>query len=531
MLIDWFTVGAQALNFLILVWLMKRYLYKPIRHAIDEREKRIAAELANADAKKAEAQKEHDEFEHKNAEFDQQRAALLSKATGEAQAERERLLEEARKAALALSSKRQDALRSEEHHLHLAIRRRTLQEVFAIARKALTDLATVSLEERLGEVFTRRLREMDGKAKESLGAALKESPDPAVVRSTFVLPAEQCAAIQNALNETFSAEIRVRFETAPDLISGIELTTNGQKVAWSIADYLASLEKDFVDALFKECEVIRNAPNQLLSIRGELDSADQVRRGFESDVDFRREGVVERLLDHSTLLPRQVKCAAYERGVSRCLEGRGEACFRLAVHLPQAASEYLPQTFLQTRRGEIRQRLSRDGKHFLLGPATDGVIEVMGVVSQRVLAFGTQRISRLSRFVEEPLTFGLRLVRRLAQECGALPVELLVLALELVVLLFGFHLFRGGVGELSGDPLLPLVDGMEDRFVQEALQQPHQNEEVDDLRNDGKPVNQHDSLSRRDSNDVVPKRVRKDENHRDHEAINRNGLDHGQAHK
>ena len=67
MLIDWFTVGAQALNFLILVWLMKRFLYKPILHAIDEREKRIAAELANADAKKAEAQKEHDEFQHKNA--------------------------------------------------------------------------------------------------------------------------------------------------------------------------------------------------------------------------------------------------------------------------------------------------------------------------------------------------------------------------------------------------------------------------------------------------------------------------------
>jgi F-type H+-transporting ATPase subunit b len=251
MLIDWFTVGAQALNFLILVWLMKRYLYKPIRHAIDEREKRIAAELANADAKKAEAQKEHDEFQHKNAEFDQQRAALLSKATDEAHAERQRLLDEARKAAVALSSKRQEKLKNEEHTLHQAIRRRTQQEVFAIARKALTDLATTSLEERLGEVFTRRLREMDGKAKESLGAALKTASDPAVVRSTFDLPAEQRAAIQNALNETFSAEIRVRFETAPDLISGIELTTNGQKVAWSIADYLASLEKG-VDELLKE---------------------------------------------------------------------------------------------------------------------------------------------------------------------------------------------------------------------------------------------------------------------------------------
>ena len=96
MLIDWFTVGAQALNFLILVWLMKRFLYKPILNAIDAREKRIAAELADADAKKAEAQKERDEFQHKNEEFDQQRAALLSKATDEAKAERQRLLDEAR---------------------------------------------------------------------------------------------------------------------------------------------------------------------------------------------------------------------------------------------------------------------------------------------------------------------------------------------------------------------------------------------------------------------------------------------------
>src|ERR1035438_6496830 len=243
MLIDWFTVAAQAINFLILVWLMKRFLYKPVLNAIDEREKRIATELANADAKQAEAQKEHDEFQQKNTAFDQQRAALLSKATGEARAERQRLLDEARKAADAASSKRREALKAEEQNLHQAISRRTQQEVFAMARKALTDLATVSLEERLGEVFTRRLREMDGQSKKALGEALRTAPDPGVVRSTFDLPADQRAAIQNALNETFSAEVRVRFETAPDLVSGIELTTNGQKVAWSIADYLASMEK------------------------------------------------------------------------------------------------------------------------------------------------------------------------------------------------------------------------------------------------------------------------------------------------
>ena len=251
MLIDWFTVGAQAINFIILVWLLKRFLYKPILDAVDAREKRVATELADADAKKAEAVKERDEFERKNEEFDQQRAALLIKATEEANAERQRLLGKARRAADAQSAKLQETLRSDARNLSEAIGRRTRQEVFAIARKALTDLATTSLEERLAEVFTRRLREMDGKAKAGLAEALKSASDPAVLRSAFDLPAEQRMAIQNALNESFSAAIRVRFETAPDVISGIELTANGKKVAWSIADYLASLEKG-VDELLKE---------------------------------------------------------------------------------------------------------------------------------------------------------------------------------------------------------------------------------------------------------------------------------------
>ena len=214
--------------------------------------KLIAAELADAAAKKAEAQKNRDEFQHKNEEFDQQRATLLSKATDEAKTERQRLLDEARKAADALSAKRQETLRNDAHNLNQAIARRTQQEVFAIARKALTDLATTSLEERLGEVFTRRLREMDGKAKASLSAALKAASEPALVRSAFDLPANERAVIQNAVNETFSADIHLRFETASDLISGIELTANGQKVAWSIADYLASLEKSVGELLKKQ---------------------------------------------------------------------------------------------------------------------------------------------------------------------------------------------------------------------------------------------------------------------------------------
>lgn len=249
MLIDWFTVAAQALNFLVLVWLLKRYLYKPILDAIDAREKRIAKELADADAQKVEAKRESDEFKLKNEEFDQQRAALLQKSTDEVRAERQRMLEEARQAADALSAKRQDTLRYDARNLSKAITSRTQHEVFAIARKALSDLATTGLEERVSEVFIRRLRDMEGKTKVSLGEAIKTSSEPARLRSAFDLPEAQRAAIQNALNETFSADVHIRFETTPDLVCGIELTTNGQKIAWSISDYLASMEKGVAELL------------------------------------------------------------------------------------------------------------------------------------------------------------------------------------------------------------------------------------------------------------------------------------------
>jgi len=251
MLIDWFTVSAQVVNFLILVWLLKRFLYKPILHAIDDREKRIARELADADTKKTEAEKEREEFQRKGRELDQQRDELLSKAKDEAGAERRRLLDESRLAADALRAKQEDALTRERQSLNDAIIRRTREEVFAIARKTLMDLAGTSLEERMSEVFARRLRDLSNEAREGLAKALRTLSGPVLVRSAFELPSEQRAAIQRALNETFSAELQVRFETAPDVISGIELTTNGQKVAWSIAEYLTSLEKG-IDELLKE---------------------------------------------------------------------------------------------------------------------------------------------------------------------------------------------------------------------------------------------------------------------------------------
>jgi F-type H+-transporting ATPase subunit b len=229
--------------------LLKRLLYKPILDAIDAREKRIAAELADADAKKAEATRERDEFLRKNTELDKQRAALTSLATEEARTERQRLLDEARRDADAFSVKRQERLRNDASNLNQAIGLRIQQEVFAVARKALTDLAGASLEERVTEVFIRRLQELDGSAKAAIADSLKSASWRALIRTAFDLPPKERASIQEALNVTFSADIQVRFEVAPDLIGGIELAANGQKVAWSIAEYLTSLERSVDEAL------------------------------------------------------------------------------------------------------------------------------------------------------------------------------------------------------------------------------------------------------------------------------------------
>ncbi len=251
MLIDWFTVVAQVVNFLILVWLLKRFLYRPILNAIDAREKRIATQLANAESMGKEARKARDEFNLDNEKFTQQRAALMTQAMDDARHERQRLLDEARLAAEALRANRLEALKIEIHQFRDAIIRRTRDEVFAISRKALTDLASSTLEERLVEVFLRRLQELEDTTRKTLAQSLGTASAPAIVRSAFDLSAGQRTAIQNALEENFNIRVDVRFETAPDLISGIELNANGHTVAWSLSDYLASLESG-MDQLLKQ---------------------------------------------------------------------------------------------------------------------------------------------------------------------------------------------------------------------------------------------------------------------------------------
>ncbi|TWU46873.1 F0F1 ATP synthase subunit B family protein [Rubripirellula reticaptiva] len=262
MLIDWFTVAAQAVNFLILVWLLKRFLYKPILDAIDAREKRIASELADADAKRVEASKEREEFQQKNRAFDQQRQSMLTKAANDANSERQRLLADAKNAAETMRANRDDALHREHVALSKEVTCRTQTEVFAIARKALTDLANLSLEEQITDVFIRRLQELDDDEKADFAGPSDAQDNSMIVRSAFDLPTAQRAKLQDAINRAFSMEVALTFETVPDVISGIELTSSGRKISWSIVEYLSSMEKRIGELLQDQSQPVSKSDPQ-----------------------------------------------------------------------------------------------------------------------------------------------------------------------------------------------------------------------------------------------------------------------------
>jgi F-type H+-transporting ATPase subunit b len=249
MLIDWFTVGAQAINFLILVWLLNRFLYRPVLAAIDAREKKVAARLVDATAREAQAQVEREDFRRRNEEFDREREDLLRKATDEAATERQRLVESARQDSQLLRTRLNEALTNERAALNRRLLTQTQAEVLALARSALTDLAGVGLEDRMTDVFIAHLRDLPPEKGHSPSGGPKpdwqsSAPHVAIVRSAFVIAPPQRPGIETAIRERIGTDVTIRFETSADLVCGIELTLDGVKLAWSIGHYLTSISEN-----------------------------------------------------------------------------------------------------------------------------------------------------------------------------------------------------------------------------------------------------------------------------------------------
>ncbi len=252
MLINWFTVIAQIVNFLILVVLLKYLLYDRIVRAMDERERNIQQRLKEAQEKEEAAEREAESLRQKNRDFDETRERMLSQAKEEADARRKKLTQEARLAVANLRSVWQEAIQREKKSFVQDLRKMTATQVYALARKAFEDLADAELEERMVEVLLARIQTMNKGQREALAASIKDAGGEVVIRSAFEISPDMREKITGALRRYLADEIKAHFETASELLGGIELKTRGRKIAWNLEHYLNTMEEAALRALEQE---------------------------------------------------------------------------------------------------------------------------------------------------------------------------------------------------------------------------------------------------------------------------------------
>lgn len=244
--INWFTVIAQIVNFLILVWLLKRFLYKPVLKAIDERKKKIEARLEEAAMRKAEAKKDQDLFRQKNEDFDKERTVKMNLAQEDVNSEKERLFEEVRNESNALRSKFENSFKQRKQELIDTLKRKTKDEVFAIVAKTLSDLANTKLEDQVIHVFIKKIGNLDEVEKSKFIHALNDKHNPVAIKSVFDLSASSRQKLEKAIGQFAEKQVDFNYKLEAELLSGIEIETASYQMSWNIESYLDSLNKDSI---------------------------------------------------------------------------------------------------------------------------------------------------------------------------------------------------------------------------------------------------------------------------------------------
>jgi F-type H+-transporting ATPase subunit b len=251
--IDWFTFAAQIVNFLILLFLLKRFLYRPVLEAMNAREQRIADEIRQAEEKHEEAEQRAASYQQQSEEFNETRDDRMKEMNQEVKEQRKKLLREIEQ---DIQEKKQGWLESLQRNQESFIQELKLQigqKAAEIARRALEDLADEDFESKMSDIFIQRLKELDLEQRSEFGGLIREERDDIVVFSSFELSQRQKDEITKAIEERIldghSAE--TRFKTTDALISGIELRLNGHKISWTINEYLVGLQEKIEKAITK----------------------------------------------------------------------------------------------------------------------------------------------------------------------------------------------------------------------------------------------------------------------------------------
>jgi F-type H+-transporting ATPase subunit b len=252
MQIDWFTIVAQIVNFLILVGLLKKFLYGPIIRAMDDRERRIASRLEEANTRERQAQEQVQSYREKREDLDRTRDEMLDRAREDAAETRHELIASAREDVQQMQQQWRRALRDEQNSFLSDLRREAGNGICQITTRIMRDLANQRLQDHIVEVFLDRVRDFEGDDREALLEAITDAGGQVMVRTTFELRDEQQEKVTQFLRDRFSEDGKVEFELAEDLICGIELRSGGRRLGWNVEDYLGALGESLAAALQEE---------------------------------------------------------------------------------------------------------------------------------------------------------------------------------------------------------------------------------------------------------------------------------------
>jgi F-type H+-transporting ATPase subunit b len=251
-LINWFTVFAQVLNFLILVALLRWFLYKPILAVMHNRQALIEERWRATEQLQAEAQQALNTYQQQQQELQQQRATLLAEARTTADQERRHQLARIRQELADQRTAWQAELRQEQDQFLRSLRQQVIHQTYEIARQALKDLANADLEAQLVQVFCDLLRQLEPLQHRAIAQALAQTNQPILVRSSFELPPNQHQQVTDTLRTQFVISQPIEFVTTSDLFCGIEIKLAGQEIVWSLDTYLQTLEQQLSKALMQE---------------------------------------------------------------------------------------------------------------------------------------------------------------------------------------------------------------------------------------------------------------------------------------
>lgn len=242
--IDWFTFFAQVVNFLILIFLLKRFLYKPVVEAMDRREEMIAGRIEEARLKLTEAHEKESEFEKKLRDFDRRKEEMEERTKEEVELKKQEMMREARAEIESLQQRWNEALDGERASFIRELQMEAGDNILDIVQQILTDLADADLEAQSTEIFIRQLSAMDRKENRKLiASALDYGEGKISVKSSFELDEREKKRIEKLLKQKVAAGVECDFEVVPALGFGIELRAGGWRAGWSLNGYIGKLRE------------------------------------------------------------------------------------------------------------------------------------------------------------------------------------------------------------------------------------------------------------------------------------------------